>query len=124
MNRRGFLQGVFGGVTAAGVIVAASPADIAAFASPMVKDSPVLLDVPSVEPTSIGEHLYNDRGELVAVVRKIELRHRPIDVTTAFDSQRIYVPGPRTFEIYAAGIGELAWDIEKKRPRLVGVPRR
>jgi len=125
MNRRGFLQGVFGGVTAAGVIVAASPAEIAAFTAPMAKDAPVLLDVPAAVPTSIGEHLYNESGQLVAVVRSIDF-HRPmIEATSVFDDHDVFVPGlPRSIEIHALGIGELRWDDKRKHPRLMGVPRR
>ena len=124
MNRRGFLQGVFGGVTAAGVIVSASPADIAAFASPMVKDAPVLLDVPAPIPTSIGEHLYNEQGQCVAVIRSIDIHQDAIDVSMWGDSQMRYVPGLRRIDIHAHGIGDIVWDVEKKHPRLIGKPRR
>jgi hypothetical protein len=123
MNRRGFLQGVFGGVTAGGLIVAASPADIAAFSSPLVKDAPLLLDVPAEASTHIGGHLYNERGQCVAIIRRIDRFSNPVDVTTAFDGHTIYLPGVPRFDIYAQGIGELRWDGSQRMPELVGVQR-
>jgi hypothetical protein len=115
---------VFGGVTAAGVIVAASPADIAAFASPMAKDAPLVLDVPPMKASSVGEHLYNDRGEVVAVIRSIDFHRQSIDVTMFRDSHQASMPGPLDFDIYAQGIGHVVWEDGSRFPRLIGVPRR
>jgi hypothetical protein len=76
MDRRGFLQGVFGGVAAAGtgLIVSATTQEIEAFESPLAKGDPVMLDA-NTATASLGQHLYNERGELVAVVTHIDGFH-------------------------------------------------
>lgn len=107
MQRRGFLKGLFGGVTAAGLLVTASPQEIEAFASPLVKDSPILLDEQPRQPSSIGQHLYNENGELVAFVTSIDVHVERIDVTTGSDSNVVYAPGHRTVNISAVGVGPL-----------------
>jgi len=109
MERRGFLKGVFGGITAAGLIVAAKPDEIAAFASPLVKDAPMVLDaapLPSTMP-SAGEHLYNARGELVAMVSAIHYTRDAIETTRASDTYRQYVQGLPQIHIEAIGVGTL-----------------
>ena len=69
MERRGFLRGLFGGITSAGLIIAAQPQDVAAFAAPLAENDPVLLDATPLAPiVACGDHLYNQRGEFVAVV--------------------------------------------------------
>jgi hypothetical protein len=73
MERRGFLRGLFGGLTSAGLLIAAEPQELAAFASPLGVDDPVVLDAAPVAPiVGEGDHLYNARGELVAVVRTLQ----------------------------------------------------
>lgn len=126
MERRSFLKGVFGGVTAAGVVVAASQAEIAAFASPLVKDAPIVLDVPSANPAiGAGEHLYNASGDLVAVVRSVSFHVDKIDVTSFGDTNSVYVhKGPPRFDIHAEGIGAVEWDVARNAPRFRGVPSR
>lgn len=114
MNRRGFLQGLFGGVTAAGVIVAAKPSEIEAFTAPLVKDAPIFVDVPRAQPVGAGEHLYNARGELVAVVMEISLSREAIDVTLASDLNRVYIPGRlMQYEIRAEGVGRVEMDVNR-----------
>src|ERR1700741_3127488 len=102
MDRRNFLKGVLSGVTATGVIVAASPQEIEAFASPLTRDEPVVIDVPTLNTPALGpgEHLYNAQGKLVGIVTELML-HRDKVKTTAFDNQRIHVPGPPRFQITA-----------------------
>lgn len=72
MDRRLFLQGVFGGVASAGLIVAANQSEIEAFASPLKVGEPLVLDKPipaeRTETVTAGEHLYNAKGEVVAIV--------------------------------------------------------
>jgi len=73
MERRGFLQGLFGGLTSAGLLIAAAPNELAEFASPLGLHDPVVLDAAPVAPiVGCGDHLYNARGELVAVVSKLQ----------------------------------------------------
>jgi hypothetical protein len=118
MDRRGFLQGVFGGITAAGVIVSASPSEIEAFAAPLVRDAPVVLDVPPAPDTHVGQHLYNARGQLVAFITSVDVIQDRVEVTSAFGSNRLFVPGPRFVKIHADAIGQLVWDSYTKFPSL------
>jgi hypothetical protein len=124
MDRRGFLQGVFGGITAAGVIVAASPSEIEAFTAPLVRDAPVVLDIPPAPATHIGEHLYNARGELVAFITRVDVVQDRIEMTSAFDSNRVFVPSLQRVEIRAEAVGQLVWDTDRKFQRLTGTKRR
>lgn len=109
MERRGFLKGLFGGVTSAGLVIAASQSDIEAFASPLVRDAPLLLDRPAVAPARCGEHLYNASGELVAIITELTLTRDPIEVTHAWDDKTMYVPGRLEIAIRAVGVGSVEW---------------
>lgn len=120
MDRRNFLQGVFGGVTAAGLIVAAKPNEIEAYASQLLPKAPLMIDRPPKTPAAIGEHLYNARGELVAIVRTITVSNEPIDVTTHWDEVSRFIPGRLTVEIEAIGLGVVEWDTNQRLPRLRG----
>jgi hypothetical protein len=101
MERRGFLKGMFGGVTAAGLVIAANPAEIEAFASPLVRDAPLVLDAaPVVGVPGVGEHLYNSRGELVAIINEIRVSTDTVDVSSAFGGgNKMFVPGRRHIDI-------------------------
>lgn len=125
MERRSFLKGVFGGLTAAGVIVTASPLEIEAFASPLLRDAPVLLEeTPSMAAplgVGVGEHLYNAAGRLVAIVSRLHLITEKVEVTMFGAQNPVYLPGRRHFTIVATGIGEVHWDSARPAPTLVGV---
>lgn len=71
MERRGFIRGLFGGIVGSGIVVTASPEEIAQFASPLSAGAPIVAEAPDVMPVGCGDHLYNDRGELVAIVTHI-----------------------------------------------------
>lgn len=111
MERRGFLKGLFGGVTAAGLIVAAGPKEIAAFASPLVKDAPVMLDVPTPKPAFVGfgEHLYNSVGELVAIVSGIDVSMDKVETTMFGDYNSKFVAGRTRISIHAEGVCSFEW---------------
>jgi hypothetical protein len=119
MNRRGFLQGVFGGVTAAGVIVAASPAEVEAFASPLARQTPLVVEHPSVQFAHLGEFLYNARGECVAAITRLDIVRESFDATAFGDNNKVLVPGLQHIEICARGIGGLVLDA-----RTFNAPRR
>jgi hypothetical protein len=123
MNRRGFIHGLFGGVTAAGLIVAANPKEIEAFATSVPPDSPVMLDQPTPKRAFVdaGEHLYNGRGELVAIVTSFTVTREPIEVTAYGMSESTYIQGLPNFEIIARGVGSIQWDGDHRRmPQLRG----
>jgi hypothetical protein len=104
MNRRGFLKGVIGGVTATGLVVTASADEIAAFAAPLKHDSPVMVDVPSPPAEQMPPdwtHLYNSSGQLVALVKDVKVNTPRIEVTSAFDNNRLYIPGLPNVQIVA-----------------------
>jgi hypothetical protein len=108
MNRRGFLSGVFGGITSAGLILRASPSEIEAFASPLVPDQPLMMNIPSL--TAVGQELYNKHGDLVAYVSHIEVLRPNLEVTMAGDSHRKYMPSVASVHIQAVGVGPLTWE--------------
>lgn len=93
MNRRGFLQGAFGGVTAAGIVICASPDEVAAYTAPMFANEPVIVGTPPQPQTSVGEFVYNERGQVVGVVTEVWGNHYPVNVTRAGDSHNHYIPG-------------------------------
>lgn len=107
MDRRNFLQGVFGGVTAAGLIVSAKASEISAYAHGLAPNTPLLIDQPPAITPQIGlaEHLYNSRGELVAMVTDIMVTsgRQQIDVTSHWDSY-VHRVAPE-IQIRAIGIG-------------------
>lgn len=93
MNRRGFLHGLFGGVAAGGVIVTASDEEIARFSRELAAYNPVVVDpTPPAPLPANGEHLYNGRGELVAVVRDLRMSPDGVDITAACVGV-IHIPG-------------------------------
>jgi len=117
MDRRGFLHGVFGGVTSAGLILAAKPAEIAAFASPLLRDQPLVASVPT-----LGQALYNEQRELVAFVSHIHIRTDRIETTMFGNAHASYMPRPPSFRIEAVGAGQLELDLRPGGPWL-GLPR-
>jgi hypothetical protein len=120
MKRRGFLQGIFGGVAATGLIVSASPNEIEAFAAPLKFGDPVVMDQPLT--AEVGEHLYNSRGEMVAIVTSITVTAPAIDVTSWADTYSTYVQGHPEVEIRAVGRGTIQRQ-DGGMPRLRGVKR-
>lgn len=110
MNRRGFLQGVFGGVTAAGVLVCASPEEIAAYASPMAQNDPVLLGATSKSETSVGEFAYNASGQVIGIIADVRITNHPVDATMHWDSVSHHIPGTVEVDILVKGMGPLSFD--------------
>lgn len=93
MERRGFLKGLFGGVAAGGLIVAAKPEEIAAFAGGVQPGDAVAVQVPSAVDLQAGSPLYNGKGELVAHVRTINVRREMEDVTPRGATNTHFIPG-------------------------------
>ena len=120
MHRRGFLQGIFGGVASAGLIIAAKPSEIEAFTAPLAKGAPLVLDQPTANPevAVIGEHLYNSRGEIVAIVTGMDFSSEAIEVTSSYDVEPQFIRGPMRVDIRAVGIGPVRW--ENGAPKLRG----
>lgn len=118
MFRRSFLKGVIGGVTSAGLVVAATPREIEAFAS-AVGDGPVVLDAgrplgisaiasaqEAISGVHVGQALYNERGDLVACVTKLVTRRdQSFDVTLFDNTSKTYVPGLSRLVIEAEPVG-------------------
>jgi hypothetical protein len=107
MERRGFLKGLFGGVTSAGLIVTATPQEIEAFASPLKKHAPLVLDQPSVSVTGSGEHIYNSRGEVVGIITEVTVMRNHLEVTSDRDTNEWIYPTLLRFDIKARGIGRV-----------------
>lgn len=110
MRRRAFLRGAFAGVLAEGVVIAATRAEIAAFASPLAIGAPLLLDEPPPTPAvQAGQHLYNAEGELVAIIERFHVTRAAIETTAYGDEQRIFVTGPPSVTIEAVGVAAVDW---------------
>lgn len=95
MDRRNFLKGTFGGIVGGGVILAASDADVAAFASggTGIGQEMVSSHIPMAPVPMEGHILFNSKGDPVAVVTRIQWCRDPVDCTP-IDSQRaVYVDG-------------------------------
>jgi hypothetical protein len=110
MDRRGFLQGLFGGIAAGGVIVTATPEEVRAFATGAREGDPVLLDQPAQGGVvEMGQHLYNARGEVVALITEIVIGRDVVDVTTFHGAPRYVEQSRMTVEIKAVGVGDVEW---------------
>src|SRR4051812_11277787 len=105
MDRRNFIKGTFGGIVAGGVIVAATDADIATFASNNRVDSPVDVnpqpELLQPEGVRYGEVLYNINGQPVGIVRSINFHREHTDISRAGD----------TYATLAPGLGNLTYDV-------------
>jgi len=89
MFRRSFLKGVIGGVTSAGLVVAATPREIEAFAS-AVGDGPVVLDgrplgisaiasaQEALSGVHVGQALYNASKTYVPGLSRLVIEAEPV----------------------------------------------
>jgi len=110
MDRRNFLKGTFGGVCAAGVIVAASPTEVAAFAPQTAIPISLLSSKPeeSQEEIDIGLIVYNHKGQPIGVIERFEY-----NTGFSWDSDFIhYVPGPTRMTIVAQGFANIKFNSE------------
>jgi hypothetical protein len=123
LGRRGFLSGVFSGVTAAGLLIRADPAEAESFIASSDATKLIVSPERTVRPT-IGTELYNKQGELVAFVDSIECRAAPIDVTTAFDLETRYARGLPEARLTAIVVGAVEYDMDSQSVQLVGKRRR
>lgn len=97
MNRRGFLQGILGGVTAAGIVVKASSDDTKQFA--LEQDTPVILSKYPTMGLNYGDLVYNYRGENIGFIKEIIHRREIIDITQPKDFYKVFAPGVLDTEI-------------------------
>lgn len=108
MDRRNFLKGAFGGVTAAGLIVAATPAEVEAFASGLKPDQtlvvPESVPVPTVLP-EIGEMLFNHKGEPVAILSRLHMDRDMISIGADRNGFEAFAPGAMRIKMEAIAHG-------------------
>ncbi len=123
MERRSFLRGIFGGVTAAGLIVKATPADVEAFAAPLQPKEPLLIGPPPLSILDVGECLYNAEGEQVAIVTGISVSVDRDTVHSYGSGLPISITRGIDIDIRAIGIGHVEW-IDGNGPKLRGTMRR
>jgi hypothetical protein len=109
MDRRNFLIGTFGGLTAGGIVLAAEQNDIAAFVSTVQKNAPLTANpVPPPAQIRPGEMLFDHLGRPVAIIQKIEW-HRELDnVTKMGDVFESFAPGVMSAVITAVTYGPAA----------------
>lgn len=108
MDRRSFLRGTFGGVVAGGIIVAASDAEIAKFASGVIPETPIdLSPKPNDEVwAQMGEWVYNHKGQIIGVVNDIEVSDKPVGITSfANPHSEVMMSGLKrvTYTVLASG---------------------
>lgn len=92
MERRGFLKGIFGGITAGGLLLKASPEDVQALAP--AEDEPLIVQPQRIRGVhqACGDVLYNALGEAVAVVTDVRSSRGYIDVTNFGDTNKVFRP--------------------------------
>lgn len=117
MNRRSFLKGTFGGVTAAGLVIAGADTDLSAFASSMKVGEPMVgagevVDSPAPE---LGTILFNSEGQPVCVVESYRYSVNEIDATPMGSSVRVMMPGTREIRLTAVVMGRVAIKFEPGR---------
>ena len=101
--RRSFLQGVFGGVTSAGLIIAGSKDSLQAFTAE--KGAPVVLAQPEYsQMVTPGEQVYNAQGQVIGVVEGVSFQRNKIEVTTFNDAASQYVLGIPSVDIRVRGL--------------------
>ena len=117
MERRGFLNGLFGGIAAGGLIVQATPGEVQAFAAPLRHGAPIGLDaIPTaVRPIDTGQELFNSQGELVAYIQSIDARIPRINVTSVGSRYEDFIAGPPEVLITAVGCGRIEVQVGQGR---------
>jgi hypothetical protein len=111
LSRRMFL-GTVASVAASELVVQASPADIIQFAAPghALQIAPTVPTSPRIpDGGEMGELVFNRRGQCIGVIEHIEVQRDPVDVTTAGDMSRVYMPGPIsavTYYVRAYGMAQ------------------
>ena len=97
MDRRGFIRGAFGGVTSAGIILAAPSDAVEAFVSQVRRNDPlaVAIDSPGmkVEP---GHWVFDREGNMLGVIESLDAHNTGIDVASLGDPRPQYIPGVST----------------------------
>lgn len=98
MERRGFLKTLVGGITSAGLLLKASPAEVQTFGAQV--DEPVILSPQRIQSradlvtsSEIGELLYDAKGLPVAYITGVHLHRAGFEVTSAQDAYRTHIPG-------------------------------
>lgn len=109
MDRRSFLKGTFGGVSAAGaLILTATPADVAKFATETPLGTPVASSTLQTKEFGLpdyGEFVFNSQGMPIGVVTSINMYQDSVDVTMSHHENRQYMPGLKRIELSVSVIG-------------------
>ena len=93
MERRNFLRGVFGGVAAGGLILKATDADVAHFASGLGMGSPVEAAY-NIKPgiAELGNFVYDHKGAILGVISDFHYQ-RGVHQWESWDGTSGAVPG-------------------------------
>ncbi|MGE0363352.1 MAG: hypothetical protein AB7R67_21750 [Vicinamibacterales bacterium] len=116
LERRSFLQSLVAGVTSAGVLVKATPAEVEAFA--VHRGDAVVLGRPAIPAAQLpnGMVLYDAAGRAVMRVTSFDVKQEPVDLTSHWDDHRVYVPGDRRVELHGIGLAAAhVWLVEAIR---------
>lgn len=123
MDRRSFLRGTFGGVTASGLVLAGSLNDIELFASDtkpgealVISPVPGVMDPPI--PAAIGYSgdigmlVFNHKGEPLGVIDRVDVCRSHIETTMAGDMFKSYTnSGPSRIKFTVTGYGPAAFRV-------------
>ncbi len=105
MNRRNFITGVFGGVTAAGLIIK-SP-DMA-FGAPMPEpESPLIIAPPAFANADAGQMVFDSNGNPLGIIQSVHYNREMHDVTHAGDQWTNYHGGLHTVEMRVIAYGQV-----------------
>lgn len=103
MQRRNFLQGLFGGITAGGLLLRTEPKAVEALA--LQPEAPLILQPQPITPArEIGGMLYNEQGEAVCFVTEINYSVERMAVSAFGESQKAYIPTLGRYDIRAVGM--------------------
>lgn len=127
MDRRSFLRGTFGGVTASGLVLAGSLNDIELFASDTKPGEKLIISpVPEVMnppmPAAIGYGgdvglmVFNHKGEPLGIIDSVYISHPTVDVTPMGDSVQHFIrSGSSVVKFTVTGYGPAAAKVYHER---------
>lgn len=100
MERRNFLKGVFGGVTAGGILLRTPEPET--FAGILAPETPLIV-APNdyFAGVDLGHILFNQDGKPVAVITEIATEMSRVDMNRAGDNWTTFAPGYPTVTIRA-----------------------
>jgi len=117
LGRRGFLQGIVSGLAGAGLIVQATPAEVAQFATGQpVQMSETITPMPDAS-IGVGEFVFDHRGRIIGIIVDAIASREMIDITSMGDTTFKGLPRPTVIEyrVRTAGVAQVKLGLERFR---------